>query len=145
VQRRAEQVDTVPASERLARHAFLNGVDVVPGRIGWTCQADTFPAVAQASEAFVGDALVRRTPIGAGMAEAAVRHIPAMQQRARGQGIVPGKGRQATGGALVIDQLEELLGELPRLAGYRRRPIGSGQGPVLRRNQRCRVAVGDAV
>ena len=111
-----------------------NGVDVAPGRIGWTCQADTFPAVAQAGEALVGDALVRSTPIGAGMAEAAVRHIPAMQQRARGQGIVPGKGRQATGGALVIDQLEELLGELLRLAGYRCRPIGSGQGPVLRRN-----------
>ena len=74
----AEKVDTVPASKRLVSHTFLHGINTAPGgRIG-SCQADTFSAVAQASEAFIGNTLIRRAAIWASMAEAAVRHIPAM-------------------------------------------------------------------
>ncbi len=50
------------------------------------------------------------------MAESAVRHVPAMQKRTGGQGVVPGERREPTGGTFVIYQLEELLGELLRLA-----------------------------
>jgi hypothetical protein len=111
----AEKVDTVPASERLVSHTFLYGIDPGPGsRIG-PCQADTFSTVAQARKAFIGDALIRRAAIRAGMTESAVRHVPAMQKRTGGQGAVPGEWRESTGGTFVIDQLEELLGELLRL------------------------------
>ena len=112
----AEKVDTVPASKRLVSHTLLNRIDPVPGgRIG-PCSSDTFPAVAQAGEAFIGDALIRRAAIRAGVAEAAVCHVPAMQKRTGGQGVVPGERREPTGGTFVIDQLEELLGELLRLS-----------------------------
>lgn len=78
MQGRAEQVDTVPASQRFVSHAFLNGVQTGPGGRIRSCAADIFSAVAQAGKTFIGDALVRGTPIGAGMAEATVRHVPAM-------------------------------------------------------------------
>ena len=74
----AEQVDTVPASQRLVSHAFLNGGYTGPGGRIWSCLAYILSAVAQASKTFIGDALVLRTPIRAGMAEAAVLHVPAM-------------------------------------------------------------------
>ncbi len=112
----AEKVDTVPASKRLVSHTFLHRINPAPGgRIG-SCQADTFSAVAQASEAFIGDTLIRRAAIRTGVAEAAVRHVPAMQKRTGGQDIVPDERREPTGGTFVIDQLEELLSELSRLA-----------------------------
>jgi len=115
MQGRAEQVDTVPAAERLVSHTLLHGIHPVPGgRIG-PCSADTFSAVAQTGEAFIGDALIRRAAIRAGMAEAAVRHVPAMQKRTGGQDVVPGERGELTGGTFMINQLEELLGELLRL------------------------------
>ncbi len=74
----AEEVDTVPTSERLISHTLLHGIDPGPGgRIG-ASPADTFSAVAQAGETFIGDALIRRAAIRAGVAESAVRHVPAM-------------------------------------------------------------------
>ena len=112
VQGRAEQVNAMPATQRLVRHAFLNGVDTAPGRRIRTGHPDAFSAVAPTGEAFVGDALVWRHAVGTVMAEAAVRHVPAMQQRARGQRVVPGKGGQSAGGALAINQVEKLLSEL---------------------------------
>jgi len=115
MQGRAEKVDTVPAAERLVSHTLLHGINPVPGgRIG-PCSADTFSAVAQAREAIIGNALIRRAAIRASMAESAMRHVPAMQKRTGGQGAVPGEWRESTGGTFVIDQLEELLGELLRL------------------------------
>jgi hypothetical protein len=112
MQSSAEKVDTVPTSERLVSHTLLHGIDPIPGgRIG-PSSADTFSAVAQAGEAFIGDALIRGAAIRAGVAESAVRHVPAMQKRTGGQGVVPGKRREPTGGTFVIDQLEELLSEL---------------------------------
>ena len=78
IQGGAEQVDTVPASQRLMSHAFLNGGHTGPGGRIWSCLADILSAVAQAGKTFIGDALVLGTPIRAGMAEAAVLHVPAM-------------------------------------------------------------------
>jgi hypothetical protein len=141
----AEQVDAVPASEWLVSHTFLHGIDSGPGsRIG-PCQADTFSAVAQTREAFIGDALIGRAAIGTGVAESAVRHVPAMQKRTGGQGTVPGEWGEPTSGTFVIDQLVELLGELLRLRRYRRRPIWSCQRTVLCRDQRRILAVRYAV
>src|SRR5258706_14659272 len=145
MQGRAEKVNAVPASERLVSHAFLNGGYAAPGRWIRSCFTDIFSAVAQAGEAFIGDALIRRTTIRAGVAEAAMRHVPGMQECAGGQGSVPGERRQTTGGAIAIDQLEELLAELLRFAGYRRWPIGSCQCPVLWPNLGRRLTVSYAV
>lgn len=103
MQGRTEKVDTVPAAECFVSHPFLNGGDAAPGGRIWSRVGNIFSAVAQAGETFIGDALARLTPIRAGMAESTVSHIPAMEKRARGQGCVPGKGRQATGCTIVID------------------------------------------
>ena len=103
VQGRAEKVDAVPASEGFASHAFLNGVHAVPGCRIWSGAANIFAAITQAGEAFIGDALVRRAAIWAIVAEATMRHVPAMQERARGQGIVPGERRQPADGAIMVD------------------------------------------
>ena len=116
MQGRAEKVDTVPASQRLVSHTLLHGIHISPRRRGWPCQADTFSAVAQAGETLIGDALIRRAAIRAGVAEATVLHVPAMQKRTGGQDVVPGERREPTGGTFVIDQLEELLGKLLRLS-----------------------------
>ena len=107
MQGRAEQVDTVPVFQRFVSHAFLNGIHTGPGGWIWSCLADILSAVAQTGKAFVGDALVLGTPIGAGMAEATVLHVPAMEQCAGGQCGVPGERRQTTGGTIMVDQLEE--------------------------------------
>lgn len=107
-----EQVDTVPASQRLVSHAFLHSIDASPGSGIWPRQADILSTVAIVGKAFIGDALVWRHAVGAGVAEATVIHIPAMQQRARSQRGVPGEWRQTAGGPIIVDQLEELLREL---------------------------------
>lgn len=100
---RAEQVDAVPAAERLVGHAFLNRGYTGPGCRIWPGQTDVLPAIASTSKAFVGDTLIWGTTIRAGMTEAAMGHVPAMQQGTGGQGRVPGKGGQATGGAVGVD------------------------------------------
>src|SRR5260370_40729601 len=53
MQGRAEQVDTVPTSQRLLSHAFLNGGHTGPGGRIRSFLADIFPAVAEAGEAFI--------------------------------------------------------------------------------------------
>ncbi len=132
----AVQVDPVPAGNRLVSHAFLNGVDASPGSRIRSRQADTFCAVSITGIAFISDALEWRTAIRASMVKAAVIHVPAMEKCARSQGAVPGERRQTTGGPFMVDQLEELLGELLGFCGDRGRPIGSRQGcSVLWRSQ----------
>src|SRR5947207_10771837 len=136
VQGGAEQVDPLQTAKRLVSHAFLNGVDASPGCRIRSRQADTLCAVAITGKAFISDALEWRTAIWAIMAKAAVIHVPAMEKCARSQGAVPGERRQTTGSPLMVDQLEELLGELLGFCGDRSRPIGSRQGcPVLCRSQ----------
>ncbi len=127
MQRRAEEVDAVPAIRGFVGHAFLYGVDSRPGSRVWPGLADVLAAVIQAGEALIGDALVLRHTIGTGVAEAAVIHVPAVQQRAGCQGVIPGERGQATGGTITIDQLEELPGELLRFTGGRRGTVGSVQ------------------
>lgn len=145
VQSRAEEMDAVPAAERLVSHAFLNVVHAAPGsRIGASL-TDILPAVAIASKAFVGDALVLRHTVRTGVAEAAMHHVPAMQERAGGQRGVPGEGRQTAGRTITVNQLEELAGELLRFRRYGRRPVGSCQCAVLCRNQGRVIAERDAV
>jgi hypothetical protein len=85
----AGQVDAVPAAGRLVNHAFLHRIDVGPGGSRWTGQPDAFAAIAIAREAFVSDAYALVKAIGAGMAEAAVMHVPAMQTRPVDQRLVP--------------------------------------------------------
>lgn len=68
-----------------------------------------------------------------------------MQERARGQGIVPGERRQPTDAPVVVDQLEKLLGELLRFASYRRWPVGCCQTSVLCRDKGRLVTVRNAV
>src|SRR5260370_10403543 len=63
MQGRAEQVDTVPASQRLVSLAFLNGKHTGPGSWIWSCPPDILSAVSQTSKAFVGDALVLGAPL----------------------------------------------------------------------------------
>ena len=145
VQGCAEEVDAVPATQRFTSHAFLNGVDIRPGGIGWPGAANIFAAVTVIGKAFIGDALAGRTAVGTVVAEAAVVHVPAMQERARSQGGVPGERGQAAGGAVAIDQLEELLGELLRFCGDGGRAVGSGQRAVLCRGQGFFVTVGNTV
>ncbi len=145
VQGGAEQVDPVPAAKRLVSHAFLNGVDASPGCRIRSRQADTLCAVAITGKAFISDALEWRTAIRAIMAKAAVIHIPAMEKCPRSQGAVPGERRQTTGGPFMVDQLEELLGELLGFCGDRSWPVGSRQGSVLCRSQGCVIAESYAV
>src|SRR5258708_3551685 len=95
MQGRAEQVDTVPTSQRLVSHAFLNGGHTCPGGRIRSCLADIFSAVAQASEAFIGNPPPSLTPLTTGLPKAPTHHFPTLQQCARGQGSVPGEGRQA--------------------------------------------------
>ena len=102
----------MPTSKRLVCHAFLHRIYTGPGGRIRSCQSDTFAAVAQTCKSFIRDTLVRSAAIGAIVAEAAVCHIPAMQKSAGCQGAVPGERRKPTGGAFLIDQLEELLGKL---------------------------------
>ena len=141
----AEQVDPVPATKRLVSHAFLNGVDASPGCRIRSRHSDILPTVTIARKTFISDTLVRRTTIRASMAKAAVIHVPAMEQCAIGQSSVPCKRRQATGGSIMVDQLEELLAELLGLCGDRSRPIGSRQSSVLCRNQSSVIAESYAV
>lgn len=112
VQSCAEQVDAVPATERLVRHAFLHGVDASPRCWIRTRQPDILAAIAIAGKPFIGDALALRHTIRTCMAEPAVKHVPTMQQCARGQRSIPGERRQTTGRPIMIDQLKKLRGKL---------------------------------
>src|SRR5689334_14804838 len=64
MQRRAEEVDAMPASQWFLFHALLYGVDIGPGRIGWSGEADIFATVARPREAFISDTLAGRAAIG---------------------------------------------------------------------------------
>jgi|SRR5579872_5188049 len=115
VQGGAEQMDAVPAAERLVRHAFMNRGDASPGSWIGTRQTDILAAVAIAGKTFIGDTLVLRHTIGTGMAEAAVILVPTVQQCTRSQRSIPCERRQSTGRPIVVDQLEELRSDLLRL------------------------------
>lgn len=112
----AKKVDTMPATERLVGHAFLNGGYSPPGSRIRSCQADILTTVRPASKAFIANALIGSASIGAVMAETAMCHVPTMQQSARSQSCIPSERWQTTGGTIMVDQLEELLGKLLRFS-----------------------------
>src|ERR1700726_2699412 len=80
VKSRAEKMDAVPASKRLVSHTFLNGGHAAPGSRIWACLGNILSAVAHTGKTFIRNTLVRRHTIGTKMAEAAVNHVPAMEQ-----------------------------------------------------------------
>src|SRR5260370_17504666 len=57
MQGRAEQVDTVPTSQRLVSHAFLNGGHTGPGGRIPSCLAAIFSPVAQPAASFISHSL----------------------------------------------------------------------------------------
>ena len=102
----------MPASWPLVHHTLLYVVDAAPGcRIG-SGKTNILAAISKAGEAFIGDAGALIKSIGAGMAEAAVFHVPTVEARATGKGGIPGKWVKSTDCAIVIYQGKELLRQL---------------------------------
>lgn len=114
----AEKVDAVPAGWRLVHHALLDIVHAGVRRGIWSGIANAFAAIAVTGEAFVRDALALRASIGAGMAEAAMVHIPAMQASPSGQSSVPGIWVQPACCPITVNKGEKLLGELRFLGAH---------------------------
>jgi len=112
-------MDAVPAAGWLVDHRLLDGVDAIPGRRIGAGISDIFTTVCVTGEPFVGDALALWPTIGAGVAEAAVVHVPTVQTRSRGQGLTPGVGVEASCGPIAIDDIEESLCELALLVAQR--------------------------
>lgn len=79
----------MPARWGLVDHALLYAVYSGPGCWVGACQANTLTAIGKTCETFVGDACALIKSIGAGMAETAVNHVPAMQACAAGEGVIP--------------------------------------------------------
>ena len=79
VEGRTGQVNAMPACWRLVDHAFLYSIDSVPRRWIGSREGDVLAAIAKARESLIGDTRALVEPIGAGMAEAAVNHIPTVQ------------------------------------------------------------------
>jgi hypothetical protein len=111
VKRLAGQVDVVPAGRAFIHHAFLDGVYVCPGRVGRTGKTDAFTTIGE-GEAFSGDTYALAYPVGAGVAEAAVEHVPAMQARATGEGVVPDERIKAAYRSILVDLGKKLPGQL---------------------------------
>src|SRR5712691_7344612 len=119
-------MDVVPACWTFVHHALLHAVDTGPCRRIGACEANIFAAIGK-GEPFVGDARALVEPVGAGMAEAAVYHVPAMQARATGQGIIPDKWIESSHCPVVIDQSKKLLRQLNLFdCQWGRWAIGSG-------------------
>ncbi len=106
MQRGTGQMNIMPAGRPLVHHAFLHGVHVIPWRCGWPCQPDIFTAIRKARESLIGNAHALIFPIGAGVAEAAVIHVPAMQPRTSRQRNIPGERVESSDCAIMIDQCE---------------------------------------
>lgn len=113
-----EKMNAMPAGGRLVYHTFLDIVHTVVRRWIWSGVADAFAAIAIASKALVCDALALRAPVGTGMAEATVEHIPAMQASAPGQGCVPGVWVKSSCCSITVNERKELLSELRFLGGH---------------------------
>ena len=113
----AGEMYAMPAGWWFVNHALLHLIDMCPGRVGRACQTDALAAVAE-REAFVGDAGTLTNAVRAGVAEAAVIHVPAMQARASRQLCVPRERIQPSRCAVLVNQIEELLGELRFFGGH---------------------------
>jgi hypothetical protein len=82
VQRLAKEVDAMPARRRFVDHRLLDLSGSFPGCGEGTGVANVFATIRITGKPFCGDAITLLCPIRAGMAEAAMVHIPAMQASA---------------------------------------------------------------
>lgn len=106
------QMNAVPAIGWLVNHTLLDGIDIVPRRIGRPGQADALTTIAIAREAFVANAGALTLAIGASVAEAAVVHIPAMEACTSGQGCIPGIGVESAISPILVYLVKEFLRQL---------------------------------
>jgi hypothetical protein len=106
------QMDAVPARWGFIPHALLYIIHAAPGSGIRTGEANVLTTIGITGETFVRDACTLVFPIGAGVTETAVNHIPAMQTGACGQRIVPDKRVEADGSTILVDELEKLLRQL---------------------------------
>ncbi len=100
----AGEVNEVPAVGSLVHHAFLDVVDAAPRCGIGTRLCNVFAAVGVAREALVGDAHTLVFTVGAGVTEAAVGHVPAMEARATSQGCVPGERVETACCPVTVDE-----------------------------------------
>ena len=112
VERRTGQVNAVSSRWRLVDHALLDGVNAAPGCWIRPGKADVLATIREVGEALIGNALVLRASIRAGMDEAAMDHIPAVQPCSTYQRVIPDKWVEATCSPVAIDQGKQLLGQL---------------------------------
>ena len=104
MERGAGQVNIMPASWPLVHHTLLDIVNAAPGCWIGSGKTNILAAICKAGEAFVGDAGALVESVWAGMAEAAVYHVPTVEARASGKGGIPGEWVESTDCAIVIDQ-----------------------------------------
>ena len=123
------QVDAVPTGGRLVPHALLDVIHAAPGSGIGAGQTDILAAISVTGETFVRDTHTLVFPIWAGMTEAAVNHVPAMQACAPGQRVIPDERIETNGCTVLVDQLEQLLRQLNFFCRHWwRRPIGCYPG-----------------
>ena len=104
MERGAGQVNIMPASWPLVHHTLLDIVNAAPGCRIRSGKTNILAAICKAGEAFIGDAGALVESVWAGMAEAAVYHVPTVEARASGKGGIPGEWVESTDCAIVIDQ-----------------------------------------
>ena len=109
VQRLAEKMYAMPARRRLIDHRLLDLCCPFPGSGEGTGVADVFAAICIPGKSLCGDAITLLHPIRAGMAEAAMVHIPAMQACASRKRSVPLKRIEAAGCPIAVNLREQLL------------------------------------
>src|SRR5258707_6081634 len=124
-------MNATSAGRRLVDHALLNCIHVRPGRIGRTGQPDILPAISETGKAFVRNPRRLTLAIRTGMAEATMDHIPTMQACPAGQNRIPDKWVESTGGPILVDLVEQLLGELRFQRCQRRRQTIGGRTSAL--------------
>src|SRR5579859_69036 len=99
----------MPTVGWLIDHALLHCVHPGPGSGIGASKPYIFTAIGKTSEAFVGNAYTLVESIGAGMAKAAMHHIPTVQASTSRQSAIPDKGIEASHGTIMINQGKELL------------------------------------
>ena len=120
MERFAGQVNKMPACWSFVHHTFLDAIHAAPGCRIRPCKANVLATIREAGKAFIGNARALVKPVGTGMAEAAVYHIPTVQARPACQGGIPGEGVESADSAVVIDQRKKLLRQLNLFCRQRR-------------------------
>lgn len=110
VQRLAKEMDAMPACWRLIDHRLLDLSGSFPGSGEGTGIANVFAAICVASEPLCGNAVALLLAIGAGMAETAMIHIPAVQACASRERPVPLERIEAACRPIAVNLREQLLG-----------------------------------